>query len=315
MPEKVIIIGSGPSGLTAAIYAARANLSPLVFEGFQAGGIPGGQLMTTGLVENFPGFKSGISGQQLMAEMREQSLRFGVRLIMEDVESIALGSHPFSLVSTSGDTYETQSVIIATGATARRLPIPSEPVFWGRGISACAVCDGALPIFRNKPLAVIGGGDSAVEEAMHLTKFGSKVYLIHRRDELRASKIMRERAENHPKIEILWNKAVNEFFGKTLLEGLKLKDTVTGELTSIEVAGAFEAIGHKPNTGFLNNQLPADENGYLITTPGSTVTPVEGVFAAGDVQDSHYRQAITAAGSGCMAALQVEWWLQNKFAL
>jgi thioredoxin reductase (NADPH) len=315
MPEKVIIIGSGPSGLTAAIYAARANLLPLVFEGFQAGGIPGGQLMTTGLVENFPGFKNGISGQLLMAEMREQALHFGVRLIMEDVESITLGTYPFSLVSTSGDTYTTQSVIIATGATARRLPIPTEPLFWGRGVSACAVCDGALPIFRDKPLAVIGGGDSAVEEAMHLTKFGSKVYLIHRRDELRASRIMRERAEHHPKIEILWNKAVEEFFGRTLLEGLKLKDTITGELSAIEVSGAFEAIGHKPNTKFLNNQLPADENGYLITKPGSTTTSIEGIFAAGDVQDPHYRQAITAAGSGCKAALEVEWWLQNKFEI
>jgi len=313
MPEKVIIIGSGPAGLTAAIYAARANLSPLLFEGFQSGGIPGGQLMITGLVENFPGFKNGISGQHLMAEMREQALNFGVRFIMEDVESISLNTSPFSLISTSGDAYEAQSVIIATGATAQRLPIHSEPIFWGRGISACAVCDGALPIFRDKPLAVIGGGDSAVEEAMHLTKFGSKVYLIHRRDELRASRIMQKRATTHPKIEILWNKTVEYFFGDKLLEGLHLKDTVTGELSTIRVSGAFEAIGHRPNTGFLNNQLPVDDKGYLITKPGSTVTSIDGVFAAGDVKDSHYRQAITAAGSGCMAALEVEWWLQNKF--
>ena len=312
MPEKVIIIGSGPSGLTAAIYACRANLSPLLFEGFQSGGIPGGQLMTTGLVENFPGFKKGIDGQNLMAEIREQAVRFGTRMIMEDVEAVTLGSYPFKLISSNGDSYESQSLIISTGATARRLPLASERLFWGKGISACAVCDGALPIFRDKPLAVIGGGDSAVEEATHLTQFGSKVYLIHRRDQLRASKILRERAEKNPKIEIVWNKTVEEFIGDKTLAAVKLKDTLTGGISTIEIAGAFEAIGHNPNTAFLKGQVTTDGAGYIITKPGSTVTSIEGVFAAGDVQDPRYRQAITSAASGCMAALEVEWWLQDQ---
>jgi thioredoxin reductase (NADPH) len=312
MPEKVIIIGSGPSGLTAAIYASRANLSPLVFEGFQSGGIPGGQLMTTGLVENFPGFKEGIDGQKLMAEIREQAARFGTRMIMEDVEDVTLDNSPFKLISSSGGHYEAHALIISTGATARRLPLESERLFWGKGISACAVCDGALPLFRNRPLAVIGGGDSAIEEATHLSRFGSKVYLIHRRNELRASKILRERAEKDPKIEIIWNKVVEEFIGDKTLAALKLKDTVTGGLSTLEVAGAFEAIGHTPNTEFLKGQVTTDDAGYIITKPGSTMTSKEGVFAAGDVQDSRYRQAVTSAASGCMAALEAEWWLQDQ---
>jgi thioredoxin reductase (NADPH) len=312
MPEKVIIIGSGPSGLTAAIYASRANLSPLLFEGFQTGGIPGGQLMTTGLVENFPGFKEGIDGQKLMAEIREQAIRFGTRMIMEDIEEVAIRLSPFTLISSNGDSYEAHSLIISTGATARRLPLASERLFWGKGISACAVCDGALPIFRNKPLAVIGGGDSAVEEATHLTQFGSKVYLIHRRDQLRASKILRERAEKNPKIEIVWNKTVEEFIGDKTLAAVKLKDTLTGGISTIEIAGAFEAIGHNPNTAFLKGQVTTDEAGYIITKPGSTATSKEGVFAAGDVQDPRFRQAITSAASGCMAALETEWWLQDR---
>jgi thioredoxin reductase (NADPH) len=311
MPEQVIIIGSGPAGLTAGIYSSRANLQNILFEGFQSGGIPGGQLMITGIIENFPGFKEGISGQQLMAEMREQALRVGTKMIMEDIESVDLRSAPFKVVSSSG-TYETQALIVATGATARRLPLDSEQRLWGKGISACAVCDGALPVFRNKPLATIGGGDSAIEEAIHLTQFGSKVYLIHRRNEFRASKIMQKKAYSHPKIEIMWNKVVVEFIGDTFLKSLKLLDTVTGNLSMVEVAGAFEAIGHQPNTGFLNGQLAVDENGYVITKPGSTETSVPGVFAAGDVRDSRYRQAITAAASGCMAALEAEWWLQGK---
>jgi thioredoxin reductase (NADPH) len=315
MPEKVIIIGSGPSGLTAAIYIARANISHILFEGFQSGGIPGGQLMTTGIIENFPGFKQGVSGQRLMAEMKEQAVGMGAKTIMEDVDDIVLNCQPFKVISSSGDTYETESLIIATGATALRLPLVSEKKFWGRGISACAVCDGALPIFRNKPLAVIGGGDSAIEEAIHLTQFGSKVYIIHRRDEFRASKIMRKRAETHPKIEILWNKTVSEFTGNLKLDGIKLKDALTGELSEIEVAGAFEAIGHRPNTAFLKGQLAVDEKGYILTKGSSTQTSVNGVFAAGDVQDSRYRQAITAAGSGCMAALEAERWLQKKEAV
>jgi thioredoxin reductase (NADPH) len=312
MAEKVIIIGSGPAGLTAAIYAARANMNPVLFEGFQSGGMPGGQLMITDVVENFPGFPKGVDGQVLMAQMREQAETFGTKLIMEDIESVELGKRPFKVTSMSGTTYEADSIIIATGATARRLPLESEKTFWGKGISACAVCDGALPLFRNQPLAVIGGGDTAIEEADHLTKFGSKVYLIHRRDELRASKIMQKRAIDHEKIEILWNKVVDEFVGDDRLTALKLKDTKTGEISEIEVAGAFEAIGHKPNVGFLNGQLEVNDLGYLKTEKGSTVTSIEGVFAAGDVQDSDYRQAVVAAGTGCMAALECERWLQGQ---
>ncbi len=309
MAEKVIIIGSGPAGLTAAIYAARANMSPVLFEGFQKGGMPGGQLMITGVVENFPGFPKGIDGQVLMGQMREQAESLGTKLIMEDIDAIDLSERPFKVTSMNGTVHEAESVIIATGATARRLPIDSEKKLWGKGISACAVCDGALPIFRNQPLAVIGGGDTAVEEADHLTKFGSKVYLIHRRDELRASKIMQKRALEHNDIEILWNKVIEEFVGDDRLASLKLKDTVTGEISEITVAGAFEAIGHEPNVGFLNGQLDLDDNGYIKTIPGTSKTNIEGVFAAGDVQDSQYRQAITAAGSGCTASLECERWL------
>ena len=313
MQEKVIIIGSGPSGLTAGIYCARANLPHILFEGFQSGGIPGGQLMTTGIVENFPGFKDGVLGQQLMAEMREQAIRVGTKMIMEDIDEVLLDCSPFKVISSNEDAYEADCLIIATGALARRLPLDSEKRLWGRGISACAVCDGALPIFRNKPLAVIGGGDSAVEEAIHLTHFGSKVLLIHRRNELRASSIMRKRAQSHPKIEILWNKVVEEFLGDATLTGIRLKDTVTGETSIVELAGAFEAIGHQPNTAFLKGQLAVDENGYIKTKPGSTETSREGVFAAGDVQDARFRQAITAAASGCMAALEAEWWLLKRY--
>lgn len=312
MVEKVVIIGSGPAGHTAGVYAARANLNPLIFEGFQTGGMPGGQLMTTGVVENFPGWPEGIDGQQLMANMRQQNERLGTRLIMEDIESVDLSKSPFTIVGSGGTTCEAKALIIATGATARRLPLESEQRLWGRGISACAICDGALPVFRNKPLAVIGGGDSAIEEATHLTHFGSKVYLIHRRDELRASKIMQKRALEHPQIEILWNKTIAEFLGEQTLSGLRLTDTVTGEQSSIDVAGAFEAIGHTPNTAFLNGQLDVDETGYIITRPDSTVTSVAGVFAAGDVQDSKYRQAISAAGTGCMASLEAERWLAQQ---
>jgi thioredoxin reductase (NADPH) len=306
MPEKLIIIGSGPAGLTAAIYASRANLNPLLFEGFQDGGIPGGQLMITGLVENFPGFPSGIAGPRLMQNMREQAEKLGARMITEDVIEVDLSRRPFAVISSSEEEYAAEVLIIATGATANRLPLDSEKRLWGRGVSACAVCDGALPVFRNKDLAVIGGGDTAVEEAVHLTQFASKVYLIHRRDELRASKAMRGRAENHPKIEILWNKTVEEFLGENQLSGLKLRDTVTGEISELAAAGAFEAIGHKPNTAFLNGQLETDQQGYIVTKPGSASTSVDGVFAAGDVQDPKFRQAITAAASGCAAVLEIE---------
>ncbi len=313
MPEKVILIGSGPAGLTAAIYVSRANLSNILFEGFQSGGIPGGQLMITDIVENFPGFSEGIAGQKLMAEMKEQAKRVGTKMIMEDIENVNCSAYPFKVYSSSKEKYEANSLIIATGAIAKRLPLESEKQFWNKGISACAVCDGALPIFRNKPLAVIGGGDSAIEEAMHLTQFGSKVFIIHRRNEFRASKIMQKRAYSNKKIEILWNKVVVEFIGDALLKAVKLLDTVTGNLSTIEVAGTFEAIGHQPNTAFLGGQLALDENGYIKTKAGSTETSVAGIFAAGDVQDSRYRQAITAAASGCMAALEAEWWLQKKF--
>ena len=312
MSEKLIIIGSGPSGLTAAIYAARANLSPLLFEGFQSGGIPGGQLMITTAIENFPGFKDGVGGQKLMAEIREQALRFGTRLITEDIESIKLDKHPFRMVSSGGDTFETCALIISTGATAKRLPLESEKKFFQRGISACAVCDGGLPVFRNKPLAVIGGGDTAVEEALYLAKFGSKIHLIHRRDSLRASSIMQQRILNHEKILPLLNKTVVEFVGDSLLRGIRLKDTKTGEESMLEVGGAFEAIGHQPNTGFLGGQLKLNEAGYIFTHPGTAMTSLDGVFAAGDVQDFRYRQAITAAGSGCMAALDALKWLTEK---
>jgi thioredoxin reductase (NADPH) len=309
MTEKVIIIGSGPAGLTASIYTARANLQPLLFEGFQSGGIPGGQLMITTEIENFPGFPQGILGPQLMANMREQAEKHGTRMIMEDIVDVDLSSRPFKITTMSDEVFTTQSLIIATGATARRLPLDSEKRLWGRGISACATCDGALPVFRNKVLAVLGGGDTAIEEAAHLTKFASKVYLIHRRDELRASKVMQKRAKEHPKIEILWNKVVEEFVGETKVEALKLKDVVSGDISMLEVAGVFEAIGHVPNIQFLKGQITTDELGYIKTEPGSTRTNIEGVFAAGDVQDNKYRQAISAAGSGCMAALEVERWL------
>lgn len=315
MPEKLIIIGSGPAGLTASIYASRANLSPLLFEGFQAGGIPGGQLMITSVVENFPGFKDGIGGQKIMAEMRAQSARFGTRMITEDIESVNLDSRPFKVITSGQDAYETHAIIIATGATARRLDLASEKKFFNRGISACAVCDGALPLFRNKPLAVIGGGDTALEEAQYLTNFGSKIYIIHRRDSFRASKIMQQRVLAHEKIQVLWNKTVEEFLGETLLKGIWLRDTQTNALSTLEVSGAFEAIGHHPNTAFLGGQIDLDETGYIVTKPGETMTSVEGVFAAGDVQDSRYRQAITAAGCGCRAALDMQKWLAEKIRL
>jgi len=312
MSEKLIIIGSGPAGLTAAIYAARANLSPLLIEGFQSGGIPGGQLMITTVVENFPGFKNGIGGQKLMAEMRDQAETCGTKIITDDVENVNLDSSPFKISTTGGDSYEASSLIIATGATAKRLPLESEKKFWGRGISACAVCDGALPVFRNKPLAVIGGGDTAIEEALHLTKFGSVVYLIHRRDSLRASNVMQERALTNDKIKVLWNTTIEEFTGDTMLKAVLTKNIKNGTVSSLEVTGVFEAIGHTPNTVFLGDQIDLTDTGYIVTNPGSTTTSVEGVFAAGDVQDFHYRQAVVAAGSGCMAALDAQKWLTEK---
>jgi thioredoxin reductase (NADPH) len=311
MPERVIIIGSGPAGHTAALYTARANLQPVLFEGFSAGGIPGGQLMTTTEVENYPGFPEGIQGPELMAAFRKQSARFGTRIITEDVTRVDLSKRPFAVAS-EGQSLAAASLIIATGATARRLNLPGEQRLWTRGMSACAVCDGALPVFRGKPLVVIGGGDSAAEESTFLAKFASKVYLVHRRDRLRASKIMQERVVKHPKIEVIWNTVVTDVLGEAAVSAVRLKDTKTGRERELSCNGLFYAIGFDPNTTLFAGQLNMDEHGYLITRPGSTRTSVEGVFACGDVQDTHYRQAITAAGSGCMAALDCERWLVEQ---
>lgn len=311
MSHRLLIIGSGPAAHTAAIYAARAELKPVLFEGFMAGGVAaGGQLTTTTDVENFPGFPEGIMGPELMERLRAQSERFGTTVVTETVNEIDLSSRPFRFKADSEEG-SADAVIIATGATAKRLPIPgaNEGELWQRGISACAVCDGALPAFRSKPLAVIGGGDSAVEEASFLTKYGSKVYIVHRRDELRASKIMQQRAFKNPKIEFLWSHVVTEAKGSDFLEAIRVKDLKTNEERDIPVAGLFFAIGHIPNTAFLNGQLETDDQGYLITKPDSTRTNVPGVFAAGDVQDKKWRQAITAAGTGCMAALEAEHFL------
>ena len=309
--ENVVIIGSGPSAHTAAIYAGRANLKPLMFEGLMAGGIAaGGQLTTTTEVENFPGFPEGISGPDLMIRMREQAVKCGTRIQTVTVDKVDLSHQPFKVFAGS-EIIETQALIIATGATAKRLGIEGEEKLWQRGISACAVCDGALPIFRNKPLLVIGGGDSAIEEATHLTKYASKVFIAVRRDVFRASKAMQERVKANEKIEILWNTNVIEAIGDVKLTHLKIKNNKTNEESMIEVSGLFYAIGHKPNTDFLDNQIKLDETGYIKTTPGTTQTNISGVFACGDVQDKIYRQAITAAGSGCMAALEAEKYLEN----
>lgn len=309
--HKVVIIGSGPASYTAAIYAARANLKPIIFEGWMAGGVAaGGQLTTTTDVENFPGFPDGIMGPELMQRCRAQAERFGTEMFAETVEEVDLSHRPFKIV-TSDRTVYGETVILATGATARRMDIPgaAEGEFWQRGVSACAVCDGALPMFRDQPLVVIGGGDSAMEEAHFLTKFASKVYIVHRRDELRASKIMQARAQANPKIEFLYSHIPLQVKGDTLMRSIVLKDLKTDEEKELPAAGLFFAIGHEPNTKFLNGQLKTDEQGYVVTTPGTTQTNVPGVFAAGDVQDKRYRQAITAAGTGCMAALEAEHFL------
>ncbi|XP_057529275.1 thioredoxin reductase NTRB-like [Amaranthus tricolor] len=318
---RLCIIGSGPAAHTAAIYASRAELKPILFEGWMANGIaPGGQLTTTTDVENFPGFPEGISGLDLTDKFRQQAVRFGTEILTETVDSVDFSTAPFKIFSSESKTVLADSVIIATGAVAKRLDFPGagedSKGFWNKGISACAVCDGAAPIFRNKPLAVIGGGDSAMEEANFLTKFGSKVYIIHRRTEFRASKIMQKRALENPKIEVLWNSVVEEAFGdeekeNRVLGGLKVKDVVSGEVRDLKVNGLFFAIGHEPATKFLGGQLELDGDGYVVTKPGTTETSVKGVFAAGDVQDKKYRQAVTAAGTGCMAALEAEHYLQE----
>lgn len=343
MPEHVVIVGSGPAGWTAAIYSARAGLKPLVFEGAITeenrlqGTLPLGQLALTTEVENYPGFpagdlseyfrtalpsehhwmidmhqKEGCSGPELMHLMRQQSTNFGTRIETDDIVEVDFSGRPFKLKSLGGKEIEAHAVIIATGARANYLGLPSEEKFKNAGVSACAVCDGALPRFRNKPLVVVGGGDSAVEEADYLTKFASTVYLIHRREELRASKIMAKRALDHPKIDIQWNTVVDEILGndKDGVTGVRLKSTVDDSTREVEASGAFMAIGHTPNTRFLEGKLEMTAKKYLKwTVPFRTNTSVEGVFAAGDVADDYYRQAVTAAGTGCMAALDAERWL------
>lgn len=357
MAEKVVIIGSGPAGWTAAIYAARANLSPLVYEGAireenrLRGTLPLGQLNLTTEVENFPGWpyvdaavlqqfsqsalakdrydnlqgfyhgksahagKRAAFGPEQMEYMRQQAVNFGTRIVTDDIAKVDFKEHPFRLFPLDGDPVEALTVIVATGARANYLGLPSEDRFKNNGVSACAVCDGALPRFRNKPLVVVGGGDSAVEEATYLTKFASKVYLVHRRDQLRASKIMQKRALENHKIEMKWSRALDEVLGtdKDGVTGARLKSTAGKSAEEVACSGVFLAIGHTPNTDFLDSQVDLDEKGYIKwTTPQRTYTSVEGVFAAGDVGDSYYRQAVTAAGTGCMAALDAERWLASK---
>ncbi|WP_413200212.1 thioredoxin-disulfide reductase [Nostoc piscinale] len=309
--ENVVIIGSGPAGYTAAIYAARANLKPVVFEGFQAGGLPGGQLMTTTEVENFPGFPQGITGPELMDRMKAQAERWGAELYTEDVISVDLSQRPFTVRSEEREV-KAHSLIIATGATAKRLGLASEHQFWSRGISACAICDGATPIFHGAELAVIGAGDSAAEESIYLTKYGSKVNLLVRSDKMRASKAMQDRVLSNPKIQVHWNTEVVDVFGNGYMDGVKVRNNKTGAESEIHAKGLFYAIGHTPNTSLFKGQLELDEVGYILTKHGSVETSVEGVFAAGDVQDHEYRQAITAAGTGCMAALLTERWLSSN---
>jgi thioredoxin reductase (NADPH) len=311
--HNVIIIGSGPAGLTAAIYTARANLAPLVLEGepSSTSDQPGGQLMLTTEVENFPGFPEGVMGPELMESFRAQALRFGAEARQEKVSRVDFSQRPFKIwvgdPEAAEPTYLSESVIVSTGARSLMLNLPNEHELIGHGVSTCATCDGFF--FRGHHIAVVGGGDSAVEEASFLTKFADKVTLIHRRNELRASKIMQDRAFANPKIEMLWDSAVVEIKGDTKLEGIVVESTKTGERSDLEVTGLFVAIGHRPNTDLFAGVLDLDENGYLITGPG-TATNIDGVFACGDVQDHTYRQAITAAGSGCMAAIDTERWLE-----
>ena len=357
MAEKVVIIGSGPAGWTSAIYAGRANLEPLVYEGavnntnFVNGMLPLGQLNLTTEVENYPTWpfadndalklfarsslpddryanvahlyeskhahqgKRAVTGPEMMEFVRQQALNFGTRIVTDDIAKLELGRHPFVLTTSEGKTVEAIAVIVATGARANYLGLESENRFKNNGVSACAVCDGALPRFRNKPIVVVGGGDTAVEEATYLTKFASAVHLVHRRDSLRASKIMQKRALDNPKIKMQWNRTLDEVLGtdEQGVTGARLKSTADGRTEEVEAGGVFLAIGHTPNTDFLAGQLKLDAKGYVVlTVPFRTNTSIEGVFAAGDVADSYYRQAVTAAGTGCMAAIDVERWLAEK---
>jgi thioredoxin reductase (NADPH) len=318
MVEKVVIIGSGPAGWTAAIYAARANLSPLVYEGAISednrlrGTLPLGQLNLTTEVENFPGFPEGVMGPDLMMRMKEQAEKYGTRVETEDIVDIDVTARPFKLTDGNGKVIEAHTVIISTGASANYLGLASEEEFKNRGVSACAVCDGALPRFRNQPLVVVGGGDSAAEEATYLTKFASKVYLVHRRDALRASKVMADRLLANPKVQPMWYSVVNEVVGEDErgMTGVVLKDVRSGQTTALEAPGMFVAIGHTPNTAFLKGKVELDDKGFIVLKdPFRTTTSVDGLFAAGDVADPIYKQAISAAGMGCKAALDAERWL------
>jgi thioredoxin reductase (NADPH) len=308
--RDVVIIGSGPAGLTAAIYAGRANLSPLVIEGepSSTSDQPGGQLMLTTDVENFPGFPEGVMGPELMSNFRSQAQKFGAEFITEKVTSVNFANRPFE-INVGNNKHLARSVIISTGAQSLMLNIPNESRLIGHGLSTCATCDGFF--FRDQEIAVVGGGDSALEEAIFLTRFASKVYLIHRRDELRASKIMQERAFQNPKLEFLWNNEVTQINGDQKLDGIILNNTVTSEKLDLKIQGLFIAIGHRPNTDLFKGHLELKDNGYLVTLPDSSRTAIDGVFACGDVQDDYYRQAITAAGSGCMAAIDAERWLEE----
>lgn len=303
--ENVIIIGSGPAGLTAAIYAARANLSPLMIEGYESGG----QLMTTTEVENYPGFEHGIQGPELMVETRKQAARFNTRFITKNITKVDFSSRPFKMWI-DNDLYQSHAVIISTGATAKYLGLENERRLIGRGVSACATCDGAF--FKNQAVAVIGGGDTAMEEANFLTRFASKVFVIHRRHEFRASKIMAERVMKNPKVEVIWNTEMIDVLGEKGVHAIRLRNVETGKDSELAVEGVFIAIGHKPNTDLFKGQLKTNDVGYILTEGKSTYTSVEGVFAAGDVQDPIYRQAITAAGTGCMAAMDAERWLEHQ---
>jgi thioredoxin reductase (NADPH) len=303
--RHVVIIGSGPAGLTAAIYAARANLAPVLIEGWQAGG----QLTTTTEVENYPGFAKGIMGPELMKDMRAQAERFGTLFKTGDVTAVDLKTHPLKVIIDGEESVETKTLIIATGASPIMLGLANEKRLWGHGVSSCATCDGFF--FKDKELVVVGGGDSAMEEATFLTKFAAKVSIVHRRDKLRASKIMQDRAMKNEKIAFVWNSVVEDVLGQDVVTGVRLRNIVTGKVWDMSCAGLFLAIGHRPNTGLFVDQLKMDNTGYLMTNHG-TATSVPGVFAAGDVQDSRYRQAVTAAGSGCMAAMDAERYLEAR---